>query len=376
MTQNIMQFLSKLLTGLILPSVLITLSACSLKPTDRGQQYDNGEISQPLELVNQPDAKGVPVNDADFYIQIKEIEKTSSRLYRSNSALYQQVTQWLQAGGDTRTLAVYRLNAWQMPGADDYGNVLFTGYYTPLIQVRAQRGGKFQYPLYGVPAKRKKLPSRRQIHAGALSSAYVLAWSNSLIDNFIMEVQGSGYVDFADNKPAVFFGYAGKNGYPYRSIGKVLIERGEIDQENMSMQAIRQWADSHNEAELRELLEQNPSYVFFKPRGNVAVTGASAVPLIAQASVASDPTIVAPGSVLLAEVPLLNDTGKFTGHYQLRMLIALDVGGAIKGQHFDIYQGIGDEAGERAGWLNHYGRVWLLKTTDTGATLLGKPVEQ
>ncbi len=60
---------------------------------------------------------------------------------------------------------------------------------------------------------------------------------------------------------------------------------------------------------------------------------------------------------LLAEVPLLDNNGKFNGQYELRLMVALDVGGAIKGQHFDIYQGIGPEAGHRAGWYNHYGRV-------------------
>ncbi|MDU7821904.1 MAG: MltA domain-containing protein, partial [Klebsiella sp.] len=104
----------------------------------------------------------------------------------------------------------------------------------------------------------------------------------------------------------------------------------------MSMQAIREWGEKHSEAEVRELLEQNPSFVFFKPQSFAPVKGASAV-------------------------PLLDNNGKFNGQYELRLMVALDVGGAIKGQHFDIYQGIGPDAGHRAGWYNHYGRVWVLK---------------
>ncbi|VAS17206.1 membrane-bound lytic murein transglycosylase A [Klebsiella pneumoniae] len=110
-----------------------------------------------------------------------------------------------------------------------------------------------------------------------------------------------------------------------------------------------------------ELLEQNPSFVFFKPQSFAPVKGASAVPLIGRASVASDRSIIPPGTTLLAEVPLLDNNGKFNGQYELRLMVALDVGGAIKGQHFDIYQGIGPDAGHRAGWYNHYGRVWVLK---------------
>ena len=153
-----------------------------------------------------------------------------------------------------------------------------------------------------------------------------------------------------------------ENGHAYRSIGKVLIDRGEVKKEDMSMQAIRHWGETHSEAEVRELLEQNPSFVFFKPQSFAPVKGASAVPLVGRASVASDRSIIPPGTTLLAEVPLLDNNGKFNGQYELRLMVALDVGGAIKGQHFDIYQGIGPEAGHRAGWYNHYGRVWVLKT--------------
>ncbi|SUG31684.1 membrane-bound lytic murein transglycosylase A [Salmonella enterica subsp. arizonae] len=78
----------------------------------------------------------------------------------------------------------------------------------------------------------------------------------------------------------------GKNGWPYRSIGKVLIDRGEVKKEDMSMQAIREWGEKHSEAEVRELLEQNPSFVFFKPQSFAPVKGASAVPLIGRTSVA------------------------------------------------------------------------------------------
>ena len=73
-------------------------------------------------------------------------------------------------------------------------------------------------------------------------------------------------------------------------------------------------------------------------------------------------------------MPLLDNNGKFNGQYELRLMVALDVGGAIKGQHFDIYQGIGPEAGHRAGWYNHYGRVWVLKTAPAQVTSLAADV--
>ena len=349
-------------TKYIVTGVMVAiLAGCSSKPTDKGQQYKDGKFSQPFSLVNRPDAVGAPINGGDFAEQVNQIRSASPRLYNSKSDVYGAVQQWLRAGGDTSKLSQYGIDAWQMEGADNYGNVQFTGYYTPVVQARYTRQGEFQYPIYRMPPKRGRLPSRAEIYSGALSDSYIIAYSNSLMDNFIMDVQGSGYIDFGDGQPLTFFGYSGKNGHAYRSIGKVLIDRGEVKKEDMSMQAIREWGEKHSEADVRELLEQNPSFVFFKPQNYAPVKGASAVPLIGRASVASDRSIIPAGTTLLAEVPQLDNNGKFSGQYELRLMVALDVGGAIKGQHFDIYQGVGPDAGHRAGWYNHYGRVWVLK---------------
>jgi len=346
----------------VITGVLIALLVgCSSKPTDRGQQYKDGKLNQPLGLVNQLNAKGRPVNGKDFANQVLEIKYASPGMFARQNATYSAIESWLLAGGDTRQLRQFGLDAYQMEGTDNYGNVQFTGYYTPVIEARYTRQGEFQYPLYRMPLGKRRLPTRAQIYSGALDDRYVLGYSNSLMDNFIMDVQGSGYVDFGDGRPLMFFGYGGKNGHPYRSIGKVLIDRGEVKREDMSMQAIRHWGETHSPEEVRELLEQNPSFVFFKSEDFAPVRGASAVPLIAKAAAASDRSLIPPGTVLLAEVPLLDNNGKFTGKYEMRMLVSLDVGGAIKGQHFDIYQGIGPEAGHMAGWYNHYGRVWVLK---------------
>lgn len=213
---------------LLMGTVVAMLAACSSKPTDRGQQYKDGKFTQPFSLVNQPDAVGAPINAGDFAEQINHIRNSSPRLYGNQSNVYNAVQEWLRAGGDTRNMRQFGIDAWQMEGADNYGNVQFTGYYTPVIQARHTRQGEFQYPIYRMPPKRGRLPSRAEIYAGALSDKYILAYSNSLMDNFIMDVQGSGYIDFGDGSPLNFFSYAGKNGHAYRSIGKVLIDRGEV----------------------------------------------------------------------------------------------------------------------------------------------------
>ncbi|OMQ20427.1 MULTISPECIES: murein transglycosylase A [Serratia] len=350
--------------------VIAVLAGCSSRPTDQGQQYKDGRLDQALELVDQPNARGVPVNAKDYSDQLMQIKNASPALFSRNTTTYQAVQNWMASGADTRQLSQFGLSAYQMEGMDNYGNVQFTGYYTPVVQARYTQQGEFRYPLYRMPNKgKRRLPDRAAIYSGALDSRYIIAYTNSLMDNFMMEVQGSGYVDFGNGQPLVFFGYSGKNGHAYRSIGKVLIDRGEVAKADMSMQAIRQWAENHSEAEVRELLEQNPSFVFFHPQPFALVKGASAVPLVAKASVASDRSLIPAGTTLLAEVPLLDNRGKFTGKYEMRLMVALDVGGAIKGQHFDMYQGIGPEAGHSAGYYNHYGRVWVLKGASSGTPL-------
>ncbi len=89
-----------------------------------------------------------------------------------------------------------------------------------------------------------------------------------MIDPFMMEVQGSGFVHFEDDDTLEYFAYAGKNNKAYVSIGRILIERGEVPREKMSLKAIKEWVMANDEATVRELLEQNPSYVFFAPQAD------------------------------------------------------------------------------------------------------------
>lgn len=336
------------------------LTSCKNYPTEQGQQYLNGQLPTVLNL-SQP-TLGTPINIDDYLQQVKMIEQVSPSLYKKNIATYQAINQWIASHFTTNEFNKVGLSSYQLAGQDNWGNVHLTGYYTPVLQARHQADEQFRYPLYAKPEHwRGKLPTRQDIYNGALSNQQLeIAYTRSLMDNFIMEVQGSGYIDFENGEPLVFLGYSGKNGHPYQSIGRLLIEKGEIDRDKISMQAIKAWADKQDEATIINLLQQNASAVFFKPQYNAKVVGSTGIPLIAKASVASDQSIIPAGSVMLVDVPLLDENGIYDGQRELRLMIALDIGGAIKGQHLDIYQGIGDEAGHQAGYYNHYGRVWLI----------------
>lgn len=297
-----------------------------------------------------------PVNQRDFLQQLSNVQAYSS-LANAHSLSYGKVSNWIASGANINDLAKYGISTRLMRGEDGYQNILMTGYFIPVIEARNTRQGEFQYPVYGIPQGNRKY-SRAEIYAGALNGRELeLAYSNSMLDNFLMEVQGSGFMKV--NGRLRHFAYGNKNGYGYTSIGRLLVEDGEIPKEKMSIQAIKQWA-IQNPARLQSLLERNQSYVYFREDPTFDVKGSAGVPLVPLASVASDRTIVPSGSVLLVEMPLIDHKGNWTGKHEMRLMIALDVGGAVKGHHFDLYQGIGDKAGHTAGLLKHYGRVWVL----------------
>lgn len=330
-----------------------------------GASYqDRQYFSHPIQQVNyidyQPITEKNPtiVNHTDFLTQLDYIYQSAKKFIPTFATTYNKVSQWLAEGADLTQLQNFNLETHQLAGVDGYQNVLLTGYYSPVIEARKKKQGKFRYPIYAMPKKGKY--SRTQIYAGALKGKKLeIAYTSSLIDNFLLGVQGSGYLDLGKGK-LTYLAYAGKNGYPYTSIGRVLVEQNQLSASDVSIPAIHQWAEK-NPTKVRQLLEKNQSFVFFTPKVNKLVIGAAGVPLVPLTAVAADRNLVPLGSVLLVEMPILTATGKWSGQHQLRLMVALDVGGAIKGQHFDLYQGIGKQAGFTAGHLRHYGRVWIIK---------------
>jgi membrane-bound lytic murein transglycosylase A len=180
------------------------------------------------------------------------------------------------------------------------------------------------------------------------------------VELFFLHIQGSGRILFEDGS-ATMVNYADQNGHPYRSIGKLLLDRGEMTRDQMSMQNIRAWARDNPE-KTRDLLDENPSYIFFRelntPEGNPP--GAMGLPLTPGYSLAVDPRYVPLGA------PVFLDT-RWPGEERplQRLMGAQDTGGAIKGAvRADFYWGVGEEAGNYAGRMKQQGALWLLLPRD------------
>ena len=280
-----------------------------------------------------------------------------------------------------------RFLPWRVAAADGNTEGLVTGYYEPLLRGSRTRQGSYRVPLYAPPDDllvidlasinpelrnlrlrgriegRRVIPyySRGDIDRGVAPIAgKELVWVDDPIEAFFLEIQGSGRIQL-ENGETLRLGYADQNGHPYVSIGRTLIERGELQASEASMQGIQAWARA-NPTRLPELLSQNPSYVFFRelPRSSsnpaLGPPGAMGQALTPQRSIAVDQRFIPLG------VPVFLATSMPAKSEPLRRLVfAQDTGGAIRGAvRADFFWGFGAEAGNLAGRMRQQGRMWVL----------------
>jgi membrane-bound lytic murein transglycosylase A len=241
----------------------------------------------------------------------------------------------------------------------DYGipEGLFTGYYEIELNGSRQRQGPFQTPLYRKPPDLgPEPPTRAEIEDGALAGRGLeLLWVDNPIDAFFLQIQGSGRVRLK-GEGTVRVGYDGQNGRSYVPVGRLLIERGAISRDKLTMAAIRSWMKQNPEAGAA-LRRENPSYVFFREIKGDGPIGAEGVALSAERSIAVDRSFVALGIPVWLEA----DERFAAADSVRRLMVAQDTGGAIKGAvRGDVFWGTGEAAGSRAGVMNASGRYYLL----------------
>lgn len=262
---------------------------------------------------------------------------------------------------------------------------LFTGYYEPQVRGATTRGAPYLTPLIGEPhdiiqadlgafaddLKGRKITGRVQdgrflpyldraaISQGALSGRNLeLLWLSDPIDAFFMEIQGSGRVLLPDGS-VIRVSYAGENGRPYVPIGRVLIDRGEIPRDQVSLQSIRAWLLAHP-GDAAAVMDQNPSYVFFREvrntRADQGPSGSLGAPLTPGRSLAVDRSYLPLGAPLW-----LDTTDPLSGAPLRRLVVAQDTGGAIKGPvRGDVFWGWGPDAEARAGKMKSQGTAYVL----------------
>ncbi len=258
--------------------------------------------------------------------------------------------------------------------------VLFTGYYLPTLAARATRDTRFRTPVLGRPpdlvtvaladlgapcacreqvvgrvARGALVPyrTRSEIEAGVVRDAPVLAWVDDPVGLFVVQVQGSGVLTFPDGTRRTI-GFAASNGRPYVSIGRLLVERGELTAEQASMDDIRAWIAAHPD-EATALLQSNPRYVFFRELGGPPL-GSLGVAVTPGRTIATDPAVFPPGALAFVQVPAAGPSAPLS-----RLVLNQDAGAAIRGPaRVDVYFGAGDAAATSAGRLRSAGDLYFL----------------
>lgn len=261
---------------------------------------------------------------------------------------------------------------------------LLTGYYEPVVDGSRVRQGRFTAPLYrrppdlenvvaetersraGVPYTQMRrttqglepFPARAEIDAGVLSGQGLeIMWLADPVDAFFAQVQGSLRVRLPDGT-LVGLTYDGKNGHPYTSIGRILIERGEIPSAEMSMARLAGWLRD-DKARGRKTMQANASFAFFREVEGGGALSALGSALSAGRSLAVDTAYHALGLPVFVSAPGLLHGGQRRPFR--RLMIAQDVGSAIRGpERGDIYFGSGDSAERRAGVTKHRGNMFVL----------------
>ena len=267
--------------------------------------------------------------------------------------------------------------------------VLFTGYYQPVIDGSLVETSEYRYPIYSKPTDLMTVEriatnagnaaektsgrvvggqitpyyTRREIdEAGLLRGrGFEIAWVKDPIELFFLHIQGSGILRLPDGTK-VPVGYAGQNGRPYRSIGRLLIEQDKIPASEMSMQRLRRHLADYPE-QRNEIMSHNESYVFFKINQD-GPFGSLEVPVTAGRSIATDSRLFPKGApaLIYTQSPVLDGANQLIGWRPfVRFVLNQDTGGAIRGfQRADLYIGTGDDAGAHAGYMNSPGKIYFL----------------
>lgn len=248
---------------------------------------------------------------------------------------------------------------------------LFTGYYEPVLYGAVRKGGDFQYPLYAAPADlkdNKPYLDRAAIDNGALSGKKLeLIWVDDPVMLFFMQIQGSGRIRLMNGKE-VRMGYAEQNGHPYVAIGKFMRDENLLPKDNINFFTIRQWLYKNRDKAF-EMMQRNPSYVFFRKIEGDGPIGSVGVPVTPERTLAVDSKYIPYGLPLYLETELPAEPQREPVAFN-RIMIAQDTGGAIRGSvRGDVFFGSGDMAEYYAGYMKSKGSYSLLVPKEVAAQL-------
>ena len=384
-------FFKLVFLGLILISVLFT--GCSRKPLvavnidsvphftdDLDLDSLKKAVQSNLDYLNTLPPDTI-IHFADRSYPIKRLILSLDHFFSSlaSNPSQQELDQFIRKNYDA-------FQATGTSGFNPWRRMLITGYFQPVFEGSLTKSDPFLYPLYAIPddlireknietgernfsriENNKIVPywTREEIEKDNRAAGYELVWLKDPFDAFVLHVQGSGLISLQDGTIRGVH-YAVKNGHPYRSIGKYMVETGKITLEEASLKTIRDYIAQHPE-EREEILYHNPSFIFFEWTQSRGAIGSLGKELTAGRSIAVDQACFPAGGLgfLLTRKPTKDAGGKVVWNPLRRFVLVQDTGSAIKGPgRADLFWGKGPKAGFEAGLMKEKGTLYFLLLKD------------
>lgn len=379
-------FRNRFVSYFSLVCLAIWLAACTTTPPEKEAPEPERALTQERQPVSFADLPGW---ENDNMVALWPAFRKSCRVLGRKSEWRDVCNESVYVDGENpvaiRSFFESNFTPYRITGENGEDTGMATGYYEPLLTGSRRRKGKFKTALYRQPDDllvidmadaypqlkgmrlRGKLDgnrvvpydTRKEIERSGKLSGNEIVWVDDVMDAFFLEIQGSGRVYLPESGETIRLAYANQNGRPYRSIGRYLLDKGELKPGQASAQQIRQWLRRHP-ARLREVLDSNPSYVFFREEKiadpSEGPKGALGVPLTPERSVAVDPKHIPLGAPVYVDT-----TQPYSSEPIRQLMVAQDTGGAVRGAvRIDYFWGFGAQAGEQAGKMKQKLKLWLL----------------
>ncbi|MCM1322571.1 MAG: MltA domain-containing protein [Acetobacter sp.] len=388
-----------MLRRILLSLVILLVASCRKDEVEvapvKNQQFELQESSFSV-LKNWKNEKldsfDIPLKDVCNVMLKKTAKSLQSEYWGYSLDVYKKHCKKMLEFTDNNELKNYIENNFTpyLVKANGHSEGKFTSYYEAELRASFERGGKYQYPIYGKPkdlieinlrdfdtslpnqrlvgrvknGKLVKYYTRREVDEGKIDAPIIL-WGDDLVDIYIMQIQGAAVATLPDGKQ-VRVGYADNNGHRFRGIGSILLEKGLIKSGEASMSKIRQWLKNNGESAKKNML-LNDRYIFHKIVEAEGPIGAMGLPLVAGRSLAVDRTYIPLGSIMWLE------TSGPDGEALHKLIMAEDIGSAIKGGvRGDYFWGHGEDALNSAGRMNSKGRYFVLLPKDAEVKIYGR----
>lgn len=370
--------------------IALTISSCGKRPSliplyshQKPVLLDSGNRDQLLSAVTRH-LKYLHTLSPDNSISMGKESYPLSWLTESMELFLRLVKETVSAEELSQQVTEH-FDIYQAGGRDGFSGqqMLITGYYEPVLNGSLERDENYRWPLYSVPdnlvtrvtnskpqvyrktANGKMVPywSREEIEEHNYLKGYELVFLKDPFDAFTIHIQGSGKILLPDGSTRSIR-YAGSNGRHYSSIGKLMVDKGLMVREEVTMEKLGQYIHEHPE-EMKNVLYHNKKYIFFQwAENNSAPKGSAGVELTPERSIAIDTNTLPASAIgfLITQKPEFSDKGELTGWQNFsRFVLPQDSGAAIKGAgRVDLFLGNSLQAKKAAGMMQQQGKLYFL----------------